>query len=415
MTLPVPPDVLAVPAPVWLLKALLHATFFVHLLFMNLLAGGTLLEAVFAFKGQPKHLDVARRLAQIMPYVMPFTITFGVAPLLFAQVLYGPLFYTAAIVMGGPFLLGLAAVLVAYVLLYVQKRFWTGLGRARGWLALLTFALLGFMGFVWSNLSAMILEPERMPGKHLAHPGGWQLDLADPGVYPRFLHVMLGAVALAGLYVALLGVRRLALEPEQGRWQYRSGATWFAGTTLVNMAVGLWWLLALPREQMTALMGGSLAATIAFGVGFLAALMALAHSLLGVNSLKPAPMLWGAAGALLATILAMVLVRDAVRDAALKEAYPLASLPVGPQWGAIALFLALFAAGVGTCAWMLRVMARARKIREDGLVGPGLTDSGLHKISPEESGFYRTGGLSTGARRAGPPSTGARRLDDEAE
>ena len=89
----IPPlDPMPVPAPIWLLKALLWLTFSIHLVFMNLTLGGALLAAVYAFRGRERDRSVSRSLAKMLPFTMAFTITFGVAPLLFVQVLYGPLF-----------------------------------------------------------------------------------------------------------------------------------------------------------------------------------------------------------------------------------------------------------------------------------------------------------------------------------
>ena len=47
MNLPIPhPDPMPLPAPVWLLRTLLLLTFFLHVLFMNCLLGGTAVALV---------------------------------------------------------------------------------------------------------------------------------------------------------------------------------------------------------------------------------------------------------------------------------------------------------------------------------------------------------------------------------
>jgi len=412
---PVPsPDLLPAPGPYWLFKALLWTTFLLHLLFMNATWGGSLLLSAFLFKGREKHLEVARSLAALLPYATAMAIVFGVAPLLFIQVIHGRLFYSASILLGAPFLLVIPVLLAAYSLLYLLRR---KLSQAWGpgpYVSLLVTALLGYVGFVQANVFALLTDPERFRQKYLDHPAGFQFNLADFTVLPRFFHVLLASVALAGLYVAIRGAKRLPADPEVGRWQFRSGITWFAGATLVNFAVGIWWLLVLPPESLRSLMGGSLLGTIAFAVGLAAGLGALVLSLLGINSVKAGAFLHAAGGCLVLTILAMVLMRDVTREAALAAQSPGRSVEI-PQWGAILLFLVLFAGGAALCAWML---ARLRRASVEGQTEtaprPGLGDSGLHKVDPAESGVRKLiPSDSQPLKIPGPPSSGVRRLDDE--
>jgi hypothetical protein len=421
-----PPDPSPVPGPVWLLKVLLYVTFLFHVLFMNLTFGGALLATVYGFKGKPKHLVAAWSLMRPMPYLIAFTITFGVAPLLFVQVLYGPLVYTAAILMGVPFILIIPALLLAYSLAYFCKNRWERLGSWRKVLSLLLFLLFGYVGFTYVNLFTLMLEPDRFHNKYLNHPGGLQMNLADPTIWPRFLHVLLGAVAVSGLWVAISGLRRLSLEPEQGRWQYRSGATWTAGATLVNFAAGAWWLLAIPREVMMIYMGGDALATGAFALGLACALATLVLVLLGINALKPKPYLMGSMHSLVLTLACMVVMRDRLRDAGLGAQYDVTKLPVSPQWGAILLFAGLFLSGAAVAAWLLRQGHKARRERKERegqvLQGPGLMDSGLRRLSDADSGIFRgglgdsssgfrTGPGESGSRKAGPGESGGHRLD----
>ncbi len=354
-----PADPLPIPAPVWLLKGLAWTTLLLHFLFMNVVLGGSLLSLVYCVKGKPRHLEAALGVARALPSVMAYTITFGVAPLLFLQVLYGPVFYTAAVLVA-PFFLAIIPVLIlAYYLMYLLSWRWDKLGGARPVLFAAVFALLGYVGFTYANLFTLVCDPERFKPLYLAAPSGAHLNTAEVTLLPRLLHVLFGAVAVAGLFVALQGIRKLPRDPEQGRWQYRSGATWFCGATVIAMLVGVWWLFALPPEQRGLFLGGSLLGTLAFGVGVAAALAALVHVWLGINSNRPGWMLWTGVGALAVTVLCMLLMRDVLRDAALAPYWRTADLKVEPQWGAILLFLLLFVGGLGFCFWLLRLARRA--------------------------------------------------------
>ncbi len=408
-----PPD-LPVPGPLWLVKVLLYATFTLHLLFMNAVWGGAFLTAVYLFKGQEKHREMAALLASYLPSLTAFAILFGVAPLLFVQVLYGRLFYTASILLGTPVLLVIPVLLAAYGLLYFLERRLREGGKGAAGVALGAFLGLGYVGFTQANLFALLSDPERFPAKYLSHPGGFQFNLADFTVLPRFLHFFLASVALTGLVVAIRGARRLPLEPERGRWQYRSGITWFAGATLVNFAAGTWWLLALPDEGIRAAMGGNLLGTSALAAGLLFGLAALVLSLMGINSVKASAFLRASAACLLLTLLSMVILRDVVRDALLRAA---AEPPPAfrPQWGALSLFLVLFAAGSALAVYLFTVLARARRAaRKKEPAPPGLSDSGAHPVSPAESGVRNLlPSDSQPIRSPSPSSSGVHRLDDE--
>ena len=89
------------PAPVWLLRFLSVFTFVLHLVLMNCLVGGVVLLCVSAYRSlhDEQQRELVRRVAPVMPAVVSFTITFGVAPLLFLQLVYGQFFYTSSLLM----------------------------------------------------------------------------------------------------------------------------------------------------------------------------------------------------------------------------------------------------------------------------------------------------------------------------
>src|SRR5512135_825902 len=120
-TLPIPAaDPMPLPAPVWLLKSLLLLTFFLHLLFMSGTVGGAVVAVTSAIRGETdkKCAMLARRLVGILPVLMAFTITLGVAALLFVQVLYGQMLYASSILMGVAWMALIPMLIVGYYGLY---------------------------------------------------------------------------------------------------------------------------------------------------------------------------------------------------------------------------------------------------------------------------------------------------------
>ena len=66
---------------------LLLLTFPIHLLAMNAMLGGLAIGIVQHMKGGALQKQLAHRIAISLPLVIAFVVNFGVAPLLFVQVL----------------------------------------------------------------------------------------------------------------------------------------------------------------------------------------------------------------------------------------------------------------------------------------------------------------------------------------
>jgi hypothetical protein len=354
--MPIPQiDPMPVPAPLWLLRTLLLLTFTLHLLFMNALLGGAL-AALVASRGRSKFAaQLVSDLKRILPSTFAFTITLGVAPLLFLQVLYGHLLYASAVLMAVPWLSIIGLVVLAYYGIYyfvfhAEK-------RPRGALAVLGVAtvLLAAIGFIYSNNFTLMLRPERWLSLYAHSAAGWNANWTEPTLVPRYLHMLLGAFAITGLLLVLLGIRKG--DTDYGRWLVEQGGLLFLGPTILNIFVGFWFLIRLPQPVMMTLMGNALAA-VALGLSVLLPLAAVAHMIMAKAGRSPRRNAALSIGAGVLTVGAMVIVRDAVRNAYLMPQFRLQQLQVAPQWGVIVLFVVLFVLGLLTLGYMLRAVAR---------------------------------------------------------
>ena len=210
-------DPLPLPGPAWLLRALLTLTFFLHLLFMNFVLGGSLLAAVDRLRGRdparPHHRALSAWLAGLMPVSVAAAVTFGVAPLLFVQALYGRLFFTGSVIMAWFWLAVIPLLIVAYYGTYFLAFRGDRPGRsplAVSWISAVFFLAIAFL---YSNNMTLMLRPDLFAAKYLESGTGLTLNLGDPTLYPRFLHMLLGAVAVAGMAVAPDGLVSLSLRP----------------------------------------------------------------------------------------------------------------------------------------------------------------------------------------------------------
>ena len=356
------PDAVPMPAPPFLLWALLMATFFVHVVLMNLVLGGAILGAWARLRGRhpdrPHHRLLAVRVGKALPPLIATAVTFGVAPLLFLQVLYGRLFFPASIVMAWPWLAVIGLLLVAYYGAYAisfraDLRPWASASLATG-VAVLFVAI----AFVYVNVMTAMLQPGALLDAHLRDPRGDHLGLADPTLWPRFLHVVLGSLALAGMSVAHMGLAASKDEAGFGRFAVRQGSAWFLLATAANLVVGAWLLMAQPRATLLALAGRDPLAAAVLGAGTLAGLAALGATVLAVQAERAASLLRAAGGLLLLAVGAMLLTRDQVRRAALAASGFEPTPWVVPQWGPAVLFLLTLLAALGTVAWMVAAILR---------------------------------------------------------
>ncbi|HYL80108.1 MAG TPA: hypothetical protein VEU07_04800 [Candidatus Acidoferrum sp.] len=351
-------DPIALPAPIGLLQFLLVHTFVLHLVLMNFVLGGSLLALLSHVRGRRAGTEIGqchRRLiavlARAFPAAMAFTITLGVAPLLFVQVLYGQLFISSSILMAWLWLAVVGLLLLGYYAAYWHSfRYATTKGVP--WAALVFAGALLAIAFVFANNFSLLQHPEAWRPLYLEGRRGLHLyALREAEVLPRFLHFVLAALALTGLVVAGIGLRRERAEPAFGRWAAVYGTRWFIGATLIQIGSGIWFLSVQPARVRDALLGGSFAdsAHLAGAAGF--ALVALAI-LAPPRRISKVRLSLGAVG-IGVTVLLMALLRQRVRTLVLAPHFRYETLPVASQWGAILIFLVLLLAGISLVGWML--------------------------------------------------------------
>jgi hypothetical protein len=343
------------PAPAWLLEFLLVFTFILHLLAMNFLLGGVIILSVSSFLGRrdSKHREFTHRVSRVMPPVTAFTITLGVAPLLFLQLVYGQLFYTSSAQMAWYWLAVVFLVMLGYYGVYWYQMQHDELGPKAMWAILVTAILFIHVAFIFTQNMTAMLHPQDFYSLWVKGQVGIILGPVTLLNITRLAHFVVAAVALAGLGVALLSHRWQTESPELADWGRRYGVTWFMGGTVVQFLVGLWFLFSLPVEVRQALLGEKLAV----GILLLALILALVALLSAPSTLLTASV------AILGTVSLMAVVRHFVRSASLRTYFDPHSLPVQGQWAVFSIFVVLLLAGLATVAWMLYVFFRPAAAR----------------------------------------------------
>lgn len=340
---PLIPSPDAIPAPAWIFHVLDVALFTLHILVINVLVGGTLLFLYSRVTRKGQERQLLEPLSRKLPVTFALGINLGVAPLLFLQVIWGHLFYTSSILLGTFWILVIPLVIVAYYGTYIHaKSERTSLAVAA--IAAASLVLL-YVGFVFVNNILLMMQPDQWQA-YFGNRNGTVLLLSDPTLLPRYLHYMVASVAIAGLSLSILWTIRKRRDAEGADAKIRQGLTIFGYATVVQAAVGLWFLISLKRDMLLQFMGGDPLATAFLGIGFLSALGAIATSLGG--KLRPTLIMTGI------TILAMVITRDQLRGMYLQGSFDAASLQMNPQYGVLALFLFVLVIGLASVVWMLR-------------------------------------------------------------
>jgi cytochrome c len=201
--LPVPLDIpLPLPALRWNLEVVIVLTFLLHILFVNLMVGGSVLTFVFQLLGR-RHQDydrLARQIGSTITVNKSLAVVLGVGPLLAMNALYTNYFYSANALTGAAWISIVPLVAMAFLITYAHKYSWDRLAEHRGLHIAIggvaTFLFLTIPFIFLSNVNLMLF-PDRWPGV-----AGFLSTLVLPNVLPRYLHFIVASLALTGLFLA---------------------------------------------------------------------------------------------------------------------------------------------------------------------------------------------------------------------
>jgi len=327
---------------------LLLLTFPLHLLAMNAMLGGLAIGIVQHFKGGEVQKKLAHRIAIALPLVIAFVVNFGVAPLLFLQVLYGQFVYSSAVLMGIFWISIVPILIIGYYGAYLYDFKFKSLGMFGPVIAVGVFGLLLVIGFFFSNNMLLMSLPERF-SEYFSHKNGTMLVVDHVTFWPRYLHMMCGALAVGGLFVGLLGRFRKKADPELAQHSERLGLTTFFVLTLVNVLFGLWYLLSLPKKQMMLFMGGNIGATLVLLIALLTVVGAL------VVAYKRR--FWLAFFHAVLIVVLMTFLRSWLRSDYLSNYFTLDQLQVLPQYSPLIMFLVTLVGGLVCVGWLIKKTA----------------------------------------------------------
>ncbi|WP_306350734.1 c-type cytochrome [Flavobacterium sp. '19STA2R22 D10 B1'] len=199
---PVPKDIpLELPLPEWMLVIILVISFLLHIVFVNLMLGGSILTLWAEIKGlRNKEYDtLAYEIAKTTTVNKSIAVVLGVAPLLSINVLYTIYFYSANALTGLVWIAVIPLVSIAFLLTYLHKYTWKLLEHNKALhISILGLAVLIFLfiPLIFLTNINLMLFPEKW-----AVVKGFMSALTLPNVFPRYLHFLLASLSVTGLFL----------------------------------------------------------------------------------------------------------------------------------------------------------------------------------------------------------------------
>ncbi|UCD65141.1 MAG: hypothetical protein JSW34_06855 [Candidatus Zixiibacteriota bacterium] len=334
------PDYNFLSAPLWLVTILHVVTLTLHFLAMNFVVGGVIILLFGRFSEKWNHPTVGGIIKQL-PNAMAATITLGVAPLLFVQLVYADQVYSASIVSAWFWLMIALAAIIVYYFLYASSFAVVSGGRRLG--TYLTVALIGllYISLVYSSVFSLAEHPELYLSLYAGNQSGLVLN-TDFGSYLfRWLHMLLGALTVGGFFVALLG--------RDDQQAYGTGKTFYLWGMAAAMVLGLIYLFTLGDYILPLMRSPAVWVLV----------VAIVLSLLSLHFVFKKRFVWS--GLMLAvSLLGMVFVRHTLRLLLLEGKFDPAAIAVRPQWSVFVVFLICFLLAIALVWYMLKLFFGGR-------------------------------------------------------
>lgn len=201
---PVPRDIpLPLPLPEGILIFLLVISFLLHILFVNLMVGGSMLtlwaEIRGRRRGEPFYDRLAQEIAKTITVNKSLAVVLGVAPLLSINALYTVFFYSANALTATLWISIVPLVAVAFLLLYFHKYTWERYKDKKRFhisINALAAAILLFVPLIFLTNINLMLFPEKW-----GTVKGFFSAMFLANVIPRYFHFLCASLAVTGLFL----------------------------------------------------------------------------------------------------------------------------------------------------------------------------------------------------------------------
>jgi hypothetical protein len=349
-------DYPALPGSAMFLDHLLGLLFILHIIFMNYVLSAPLLIVWYLLTRPGEGRLFAKWLSVSLPVMLTFAINFGVASLLFVQVLYADRFFTANIILGNIWLGVIGLLMVFYYGAFVGRN---ALAKPDGGAVRAGLTNLVLTALVWA-IGLIMIANYFITTDHSQWPSLLQNPLGvlhNNTFIPRALHFFFGGLAVTGFWMVWISwwrVRRGAPETECLSFR-RQGLLLAAAATGLQVIDGIWFLLWQPSEIWDALFSGTIPGLVWIS-GVATGLIML--GVLIVAAVFPGRTVWQKSATILLfwTLIGMVAGRDVIRHTLFGKEFSPAVVPSSTQVNPMLIFLLLFLAGIGVILWLIQLI-----------------------------------------------------------
>lgn len=343
ITLPTPDTI---PVHWFWFEVLLILTFFIHMILVNFILGGSLLTIWDIVRGK-QEIKASRNI----PIIVALTINFGVPPLLFVQVLYGQFFYSSSVIMAVPWILVIPVLIVAYYGAYMYSK---KIEKAPKWskvgLVISTLMML-YVAFMYVNNSTLALSQNRWD-VYFANMSGLNFNWSEPTLVSRYLHFILATIAIAALGRAIY-YHYLKISEEDKKSHIKKNLKIFGWVTALQFVIGTWFLLTMPESVWKQFMVEATWPTITMIFTWFAAIGILFSAFTYRLRLS---IFFGAL-----QILLMVIIREMSRFAYLKADFHPSNLENIDKTSSLNMFIFVFLVGIYLVYFMIKLMLKSKK------------------------------------------------------
>lgn len=285
----IPKDIdLVIPGDVGFFEVLIVVSFLLHILFVNITIGSSVLAVFQEIKGivtkRSEHDALAIQLADHTSILKSIAVVLGVAPLLIISVIYTQFFYPSTILIGKAWLSLILLLIIAFLILYAYKFLWqkmqTGTKKilhvvigATGSLLLLFIPLIFIVNVV------SMLYPEMWAGSK----GFFHGLFYYPQIWQRYSHFILASFAIAGIYLYFWNNRlqkkagKVKEENKVAAFVHRHGKKLglqvMIWTTALQLVAGTLLLMSFDREIRLLYMGDDPLLTALLAISILVTLL----------------------------------------------------------------------------------------------------------------------------------------------
>lgn len=352
-------DPMGIPFYPAVFQFLMVLTFTLHILFINLTIGSSFLSIYGFIKSGDYWKQLSRTMIRSTTANISLAMVFGVAPLLFVQVLYDSFWYTSNMLSATWAMGFIVIVILAYSFTYVaylRKNSQKSISLIIvGGSALILFLLAGLIMHV---LNYQSLQPDKWINWYIRSDA---VDTTGTLLHDfqisRFLHFIVPAFIMTGIFLMLYAwyfKDRDDMNKDYLNWVSRTGANLSFYAVIIQVAIGFWWLFSLPWKfefYMNPLL------LIGAGLGIVLLFVLTYIRKYPIKFAVPSGI------AALLTIFGMAYARESLRTKYLERFdYSIFNYKMNIDWGSTALFFLTFLMGVIIISYFVTLIFKAGRV-----------------------------------------------------